>query len=216
MTRIITALALAAALLLPSPAMAQKAAPAHAYVVKGFRTAEFGNTSEQVLAAIGHDFAVKPADVKRLPNAAEGTTALTVTLDKLAPGPGPCTVTYILGKNGRLIHVNVVWFLASNVTPQDRINIVQAGVKLSDYFREYGWASGITDMPTGPNSVAVFLGQDAAGGGVEVRADGVTYRHAVNGKMTNSPIPSGPASLKIAYASRDEANQVTTIKKGDY
>jgi hypothetical protein len=229
-------LALAAALCLPAlaqtapqrrpaPGPARAAAPtptaptgrAPAYVVKGFRSAQFGQNQDQVLAAIAKDFAVKSEAVERLTVAADGTTALVIQRKEMIPAPGPVTITYVFGKD-RLIHVNVVWLLAGEPSAAQRGDLVAAGVKLSDYFKTFYWTPGKSgeNVPTGPNAVTMFIGRDAGGNAVEVSAAGVSFNRTLAGKTVTSPAPAGPARLRVAYASAEEDKAVTTIKPGQF
>jgi hypothetical protein len=201
-------------------AAAPKAAPTAqlpTYDVKGFRGAHFGQTQEQVIGAILHDLGVKAADVQHLGDPVNGTTALAVTVPQMPPAPGPATVTYVFGKPG-LIHVNVVWLLTGEVPAVQRAELIAAGLKLSNYFRTYRWEPGksAANIPIGPNSVSMFLGKDAQGNAVEVSADGVSFQRTVAGKAVQSPTPSGPARLRVAYGSVGEVNAVTTIKPGQF
>lgn len=209
----------------PAPKPAAKAAPAAApqearlpaYAVKGFRNAHFGQKQAEVTAAIAKDFNIKSADIQHLNVPGDGTTALAITVPQIEPGPGPATVTYIFGKNGNLIHVNVVWLLDNPDTVQ-RSQLVEAGLKVAAYFETYSWNTGKSarNLPTGPNAVTMFLGRDNAGGVVEVGAQGVSFNHVENGKTVTSPTPSGPARLRIAYASANENSDITTLKPGQF
>jgi hypothetical protein len=200
-----------------TPAPTAPAGRAPAYTVKGFRNAAFGQSQEQVLAAIARDFGVKSESVERLTVQADGTTALVIQQKEMAPAPGPVTITYVFGKD-RLIHVNVVWLLAGEPTAAQRGDLVSAGVKLSDYFKTFYWTPGKSgeNMPTGPNAVTMFIGRDARGNAVEVSAGGVSFNRTLAGKTVASPTPAGPARLRVAYASAEEDRAVTTIKPGQF
>lgn len=189
-----------------------------AYHVKGFRSAVFGQSDQQAIAAIEKDFGVKPADIHRLSVPSDGTSALVVNLAHLDPAPGAATLTYILGTDGKLIHVNVVWVVAGNATGIERGQMVNAGLKLSGYFQAYSWDArkSVLNVPVGPNSVTMFLGRDKDGGAVEVTASGVVFDRTVNGKRVQSPTPTGPVRLKVGYGSPSERKDVTKIKPGQF
>ena len=212
-------------LALTAPAMAAPAKPptladvrAQPYSVDGFRSAKFGENETAVSAAIEKDFGAKPADIRHMSVPTDGTTVLVVTQPQMIPAPGPATVTYIFGKNGALIHVNVVWLIPGNVTPQQRNQMVAAGLKLTDYFQARSWDVGrsVLNVPTGPNSVTMFLGRDQKGGAVEVSATGIAFQHTVAGKSVPSPDPTGSVRLKIGYSSAGEGQDITTIKQGEF
>ena len=199
----------------PRPSGQKTAPAAQVYVVKGFRSAHFGMSRDQLLAAIRQDFKLAPSAISEASDAALGTTALVVKLDALVPGPGPATLTYVLDqKSQRLTHVNVVWLVDA---PQ-RAAIVPAGLKMVDYFQGYAWSGGLTAtaLAVGPNSVVMFVGKDAQGAAVEVRADGVAFSNAINGENVASPAPTGPARLRIAYASSVTTPAATLLVQGDF
>ncbi len=78
------------ALAVPQMAMRTEAAPQlPAYHVKGFRSAQFGQSEKDVTAAIEKDFRVKAGDVHHLKVPTDGTTALVVNQAQTAPAPGP-------------------------------------------------------------------------------------------------------------------------------
>ncbi|MDE2264730.1 MAG: hypothetical protein KGL29_02425 [Alphaproteobacteria bacterium] len=199
-------------------AAASAASQLPAYHVKGFRSALFGQTDKQAVAAIEKDFGVKSADIRHLNVPSDGTSALVVNLAHMDPAPGVATVTYIFGTDGRLIHVNVVWVVAGNATGIERGEMVNAGLKLSGYFQSYAWDSrkSVLNVPLGPNSVTMFLGRDKEGGVVEVTASGVVFDRTVDGKRMQSPTPTGPVRLKVGYGSPSEGKDVTKIKSGQF
>lgn len=212
-------------LALAAPTTAPAATPApgtpaslRAYHVEGFRSAKFGESEDQVTAAIEKDLGAKPADIRHMSVPADGTNVLVVTTPQMIPAPGPATVTYIFGKNGQLIHVNVVWLIANAVTAEQRQEMLNAGLKLSGYFRAFSWDAkrSALNIPTGPNSVTMFLGRDQKGGAVEVSAAGIAFERTVNGKSVPSPAPTGPVRLKIGYGSASEGQDITTIKQGQF
>ncbi len=77
-------------------------------------------------------------------------------------------------------------------------------------------ADGKFNVPTGPNSVTMFLGRDNQGGVVEVNVAGIVFDHTVNGKRVQSPAPTGPTKLKIAYGSPAESKDITKIQPGQF
>jgi hypothetical protein len=81
----------------PAPATPVAASAKAAFHIKGFRSAQFGMTQDQVLAAIATDFKIPADKVQITTSAQERTVVLTVTVDVLDPGPGPAIVAYIMG-----------------------------------------------------------------------------------------------------------------------
>jgi hypothetical protein len=221
---LVAALALAAA----TPAPAQTAAPAAApppastaapYVVKGFRSAQFGMTEAQVVSAAAKDFGVDPKSATRQVNAAQGTTVVTFTVARIEPVPVPAQVSYIFGASGHtLVHVNVVWATVAGQEDAQRPALIASALKLRGYFRGYGWPPKhmASDVPAGPNGVITFLGQDASGGAVEVMLQGVSYSREVGGKTVASPAPTGPAVLRVAYSQNAAKPDVAKVAPGSF
>jgi hypothetical protein len=184
------------------------------YEVKGLRGATWGMTRDEVLADIKKDFGAGLTEVKTLDNPADGTSALAATVSKLAPGPGPATITYIFGKTSKqLMHVNVVWLVPGDVTVMQRDELLRSGLKLVDYFKGYSWANhlAVGGVPVGPTSVVMFFAKDAAGGMLEVRADGVPFKRA-DGAMSQPK--SGPARLRISYGQTATSADTAKIAPG--
>src|SRR5579871_5064175 len=80
----------------PAPSAAAPKAPV--YDLKGFRSAQFGQSQAMVIAAIQKDFGVKAADIQHLSVPTDGTNVLVVYLPTMVPAPGPVTITYIFDK----------------------------------------------------------------------------------------------------------------------
>lgn len=195
------------------------AAQAKAYTVSGFRSARFGMSRDEVMAAIAKDFGVAASSVKPLENTVEGTTALVAEVGTIAPGPGKATVTYILGRNShKLVHVNVVWYLDATAQSVDRNLMATAGLKLQAVFDQYTWEKGksVRNVPTGANSVVMLLAIDNAGGAIELRADGLSYRTQKDGQSVDSPTPTGPVRLRLSYAQNATAPDIAQIKPGQF
>jgi hypothetical protein len=207
----------------PAPAVSRPAAAARAagtpYVVKGFRSALFGMDEAAVRAAAAKDFAASPGDLKRQVSLADGTVGLILQVAKLEPGPGAATVQYILGaKSGTLVHVNVVWEAPATAPETDRQQLIGASLQLTRYFRGFGWAprKALAELPAGPNSLIAFAGEDATGGVVEMRLDGVAFSQVLNGQTVQSPPPKGPARLRLAFDKNPHDPDVAKIAAGAF
>jgi hypothetical protein len=173
------------------------------FQVKGFRSAAFGMTHDQVIAAIAADFKIPAAKVQETFSAQDRTTVLAVTVDPLEPGPGPAVVTYMLGASSKtLMRIGVVWTKPGDPSVEERRALASDGVILVDYFRGQAWPAGAVRAaaPIGPNALSLFSAQDAVGGAVAVNMEGVGYDEQVNGKTVSSPPPKGPAVLAVVYA----------------
>lgn len=151
-----------------SPQATPQATP---YVVKGFRSADFGMSAEQVIAAIKADFPSEADQIVRSSNDVDGTTAIAVRLEQLDPSPGTPTVTYVFGATTkRLMHINVVWASSPEPTDRERAALATAGMQLVNYFRGFTWPRGskADGVRAGPNTLILFAGADANDGGAQI------------------------------------------------
>jgi hypothetical protein len=194
-------------------AIAQPATDTHA--ITGFRSAQFGMDASQVQAAIANDFKPAPDAVSVLENPTERTQVILLRLAALEPGPGPASVSYILGATTkRLIHVNVVWKTDDTPADDTRNKVAAAGVMLSNYFRNLAWKQGTTTsgVADGGRGVVLFAGVDPKNAAVEVRVSGV----ATNGVEGVAAKPEGAAQLLLSYISDIQKPDVAIIKAGTF
>ena len=197
---------------------AAKAAPAAKapFLIKGFRSAQWGMSEAEVRAAIAKDF--KPADaaITAFDNPAEKTHVVAVHLDGLAPAPGAVNITYIFGATTRkLIHVNVVWSTGPAPTQPERDQMAAGGVELSKYFMDQAWRAGATGAGAAPDAsyFIFFQGADPQGSAVELRGAGISI---VLKKGDAPSQPTGPATLRLAYYATTGASDTAAIKPGSY
>lgn len=233
-----TALAALAALALAATGHAQAAAPAGppgfsatgqpteyavagiSYVVDGYRSAKWGMTPAQVRIAVAKDF---PAATFR-PEAIDPTnrtTTIVANVPQLAPGPGPMAITYIFGAaSGRLFHVNLDWSY-EQPTAADRETLTKAGSAVVADFLSYYWKlmSVARGVALGPSALVLFAASDEAGGGVDVRLQGIGYvlKMPDGREVTMPPPPDGTqALLHVSFAQSVGKPDVYTIKPGDF
>jgi hypothetical protein len=189
-----------------------------AYEVTGFRDAHFGMNEQELREAVTKDFSLKPADITSSVNPVEGTTVLTAKVASLEPGPGPAAIAYILGHNSKkLIQINVVWGEQKSAG-NDTNTVVTAGERLARYFAGYAWSKESTGagVPVGPNTVALFSGEDDKTGAVRLILDGVKYQVQKDGKDATSPDPKGPPRILINYIANRDNPDVASIPKGRF
>jgi hypothetical protein len=189
-----------------------------AYEVMGFRDAHFGMTEQELRAAVVKDFSLKPADITSAVNSVEGTTVLTAKVASLEPGPGPAAIAYILGHTSKkLIQINVVWG-EQKAAASDTNTMVAAGERLARYFAGYAWNRDSTGagVPVGPNTLALFSGEDSKSGAVRLILDGIKYQMQKDGKDATSPDPKGPPRILINYIANRDNPDVATIPKGQF
>jgi hypothetical protein len=205
-----------------APAQAAPAAPAAptgpTYHVDGFRSAQFGMTQDQVRAAIAKDFNVQPSSIIVSQNPLENTTALSVKVDHLDPGPVPAVATYIFGASKKtLMHINVVWTTEAKPTDAQRGAIIQSALQLTAYFQGQPWppkhvAGGVL-LKSG--SFMLFGGVDDKNGAVEIVTTGVPLENG-DPKGPKLPEPVGPAQLLISYSADTNNPDVAKIPQGAF
>jgi hypothetical protein len=208
-----------AAKTLAAPQVAQPAAPARpTFHVEGFRSAHFGMTQDQVKAAIAKDFNIQPAAIAASQNPIDGTSALSIKVDHLDPGPGAAGISYIFGASTKtLVHINLAWATGGAPTVDDRKGVVTAALRLAVYFQNQGWPPNrtVSGALMANNVVLIFEGVDDAGGGVEVSTAGVPLESA-DPKAPKIPEPTGPAQLKVSYSANHDHPDVLKIAPGAF
>ena len=195
------------------------AVPALAVVppgLRGFRSAAFGMTKAQVLAAVATDFGASIRTVETA-NAVEGTEVIQAPLSSLEPGPGVAVVSYIFGASSkRLSNVNVSWSLQGEPNAEQRAAIITGGLQLGAYFQSTLTpvkVSGLT--PTGSNSVVFYAAIDARGSGVQIDGSGINPS-MTSGGPGNGVQPRGPATLRISYTLNAAVPDVFRIRPGAF
>ena len=204
------------ALALAQAPVAPAAAPAADYEVKGFRSAKFGMTQAQVRAALATDF--PGAKVVQTANVSEGTEAIQAAVDKLDPGPGPATVTYIFGATSKtLTHINVIWNVAEPTT-QQRDGIVAAAIQITNYFQSMPVQPKSVAGPTplAANALLMYGAVDKRGAGMAVAVSGIAYQAQGATPATPAPQPTGPAALRISYIANVANPDILRIKAGSF
>jgi hypothetical protein len=166
--RAAVAIALTLGVIGGTPAVAQQApAPAAAPTaekadVKGFRSATWGMTDQQVREAIRKDFNIQPNRVTAEENPADGTTLIWTNVENLLPGTGTARVTYVLGhRSKRLATVTVTWGGAINPNLKAEAAVGIANL-LRGHFAESGYvAEGqVQNAQLADGTVVVFRGND--------------------------------------------------------
>ena len=222
MTKTLHAVLLAALVVAGLPASAQSAAAKPAsvakapFLIKGFRSAQWGMGEAEVRAAIAQDF--KPADgaITAFDNPAEKTHVVAVHLAALAPAPGAVNITYIFGATTqKLIHVNVVWSTGPTPSPDERAQMASGGVALSAYFQAQAWRAGATGAGAARDAsyFIFFQGADPKGAALELRGAGIS----IIPKKGDAPSqPTGPATLRLAYYATTGASDTADVKPGSF
>ena len=184
---------------------------AYAQDITGFRTARFGMGEAEVRQAMVRDFQARPGAIVALDNANEGTRVLSMVVPALEPGPGPATVSYILGASTkRLMHVNVAWFAGASQAERDRL--AAAGLLLARHFQERDWAPGRVGagVREAPLTLLLFAGVDKRGSAVELRLSGVPV--AEPGGATDLVPSDGPSELRLAYSANAARPDITRMR----
>ncbi|MGI4880625.1 MAG: hypothetical protein ACRYG4_24435 [Janthinobacterium lividum] len=184
--------------------------------LRGFRSATFGMTKAQVLAAITTDFGSGIRTVESS-NPVEGTQIIQAPLSSLEPGPGAATIAYIFGASSkRLSNIIVTWSLQGEPNAEQRAAIVTGGMQLGAYFQSTlspAKVSGLT--PTGSTSVVFYAAIDGHGSGVQIDGSGINAAAAL-GSGTSGVQPRGPATLRISYTLNAMVPDVFRIRPGAF
>jgi hypothetical protein len=179
--------------------------------IDGFRSARFGMDETSLKAAIVQDFQADPAALSAVDNPVEKTRVIVLRLAALDPGPGPATVTYILGAaSKRLIHVNVTWSGAPDASEAERSAIAAAGVQLADHLRgQLAKPGAATAGVPDANGVVLFATTNARNAAIQLRLSGVPI-----GERASHLPPGTRARLTLSYIADVRHPDVATPQEG--
>ena len=187
------------------------------YKVAGYGLVRFGMSVDEVKSLIEKQYSGALAELKSETSLVEKTRVLTIVVPDLAPGPGPATISYVFGASSKLlIAVNVYWLVTGVATDAQQAQLVEAARVLAAGLVGYRWPAFTVARGhvLAPGVLVVFSGKDAAGGGIEVRLNGVPYTlEQRQSGATSMPPPAppvasrGPAQLRFSM--------VTNIDKPD-
>jgi hypothetical protein len=189
------------------------------YVADGYRGAKWSMTIDQVRAAAMRDFpgaTLRPTTIDPV----NRTTILVVNVPRLAPGPGPMAITYVFGlHSARLFHINLDWSF-DRPTSADRVTLTSAGAAVLADLLSYQWKlfSVARGIATGPNTLVLFTGADAAGHRVGVELQGIGYAlQRPGGTAVTMPAPASgtPALLHVSF-DQGVPPDIYTIEPGDF
>ncbi len=182
--------------------------------VNGYGNAHFGMSAQQVQQVIGSDYPLALPSLKTEIESSQRTPMMTIVVNELAPGPGLATITYVFGaKSQKLIAVNVYWLAPDVASLAQQQQLTEAASKVTAGLLAYRWpllqvSRGIVPAP---GVLLVFSGKDFAGGGVEVRLNGVGVDLEIPNTGAGSPAarehraaPPGPAQLHLSFVANIE------------
>lgn len=184
------------------------------YLTIGYGNARFGMSQEEVRETIAVDYALAVAGLKDSLHEVNRTPLLSLVVNELAPGPGPATITFVFGAlSQKLIAINVYWLVPGVATSAQQQKLIEAASTVTAGLLEYRWpllavSRGIVPVP---GVLLVFSGKDMAGGGVEVRLNGVDVDIEKPNAGAQSlaerehrPAPPGPAQLHLSFVANIE------------
>lgn len=184
------------------------------YLTNGYGNARFGMSQQEVRTIIGQDYPLAMPSLKDTLYEVNKTPLLSLVVNELAPGPGPATITYVFGaRSQKLIAVNVYWRVPGVTSTAQQQQLIEAASTVAAGLLAYRWpllevSRGI--VPT-PGVLLVFSGKDFAGGGVEVRLNGVGVDIEKPNTVAQSPAarehrpaPPGPAQLHLSFVANIE------------
>lgn len=181
---------------------------AQQYAATGYGAARLGMTIEEVKAAVSATYPGSFNNAQDVIIPVQATRAVAIVVPQVAPGPGPATITYVFGaRSQRLIAVNIYWQVDGVATAAQQESLTAGAQVLAGRLIGYQWPlfQSTRGRVLGPGALIVFAGKDAAGGGVEVRLDGVAFDVEQPGsqgrpedKRERRIPPPGPARLKLS------------------
>lgn len=194
-----------------------------AYILSGFRSANFGDDEAAVRKAIEKDFNVPDDKITVGESTLEKTKLLAVRVKDVVPDSGTAEVVYILGhKSQKLIQVNLVWGtnLSPDMTPQQ---FGAVATLLGQYFADQGFdPKNVTvNQKLQNGAVRVFNGRDAEGRMVtllfqegEVKA--VKPDGKDKAKDDAAPATRKVAGLRLSYVANPTEPDIFKIEKGKF
>ncbi|MYN28488.1 hypothetical protein [Duganella levis] len=193
-----------------------------AWQSEGYEGARWGMSVEQVKAVIAAAHPQALATLKQQTDLETRTLGMAVVLPSLAPGPGPVTISYVFGATRHgLIAVHLTWVQPGNPSEPQRQALLKAGTELASGLVGFRWPElGTTrGQVRGPGALVLFSGRDPAGGGVEIRLDGISYdveRRGAPGQTDHKTAPPGPAGLRLSYVASLDNPDVYQIPPGSF
>ncbi len=180
--------------------------------VTGFRSAHFGDTEDQVRAAIARDF--PGTDIQSSESPVEKTKLLVIRVKDILPDSGNAQAIYVLGyKSKTLMQVNIFWGtqLTPGLTPRQlgiTAAVLQAHFAAQDFV-----PSTITrdkKLPTG--AVLVFAGKDSAGHLVRL-----LYQEAAAGSdQPHIGQAAEIAALRLSYIQDPKNPDIFKVEDGKF
>ncbi|MDO8288245.1 MAG: hypothetical protein Q7T44_03400 [Parvibaculum sp.] len=198
-----------------------------AFILSGFRSANFGDDEAAVRKAIEKDFNVPGDKITVGESTLEKTKLLAVRVKDVVPDSGIAEVVYILGyKSQKLIQVNLVWGtnLSPEITPQQ---FGAVATLLGQYFAELGFdpKKVTVNQKLQNGAVRVFNGRDAGGRMVtllfqegEVKAEKPADKVADKSKAKDdvAPVTRKVAGLRLSYVANPVEPDIFKIEKGKF
>lgn len=201
------------------------------YVVQGFGRARLGMSMDEVRASIAADYP-QVLSTRQDDDAVDRTRSMAILVPALAPAPGRATISFVFGhRSQRLAAINIAWVLEGEPSAAQRDALLAAGTQLTGALVGYQWNVGsfIRGHVPAPGTLVMFSGQDAQGGGVEVRLDGVALameQRAANAQASGAaasapaalrvPAPKGAARLRYSLVAQVERPDVYRPAPGSF
>ena len=178
--------------------------------IKGFRSAKFKMSMDQVKEAIYQDFKLGDDKIDSIKHPTEQTNSLAVSVENLLPTSGKSRVVYVFGyKTKMLIQVNILMghLVDTDATPQQ---IVDSGNMLGSHFfnQRYQEEGLVKHARLSDGSVLIFRGKDQAGRMVLLRLS--------NPQPNAKKDDDLKISLTLSYIEKPEQPDMFKLKKDDF
>ena len=196
----------------PAPAAT---APAEPTGIDGFRSARFGQTEDQVRAAIKADFKVNDAAITAATHPLEQTRSLSVKVRDLVAHSGEAQVAYVFGfRSKTLIQVNILW---NAPDPAGAEVVIGIGNALRDYFvsqaTRFVKEQVKSNVQLADGRILLFQGTDDKSRAVELVMVWAP-RPQVQGQPAD-PRP-GSAQLRLLYVLAPGNSDIQRIQPGSF
>lgn len=188
--------------------------PVREVEIKGFRSAHFGMTEQEVRQAIQRDFNISPSDIVVQENSTQRTKILSINVNNILPDSGQAKVFYVFGYNSKkLIQANVVWghLVSKDTNVQGLINTAN---QLRSYFltRGYKKEGMVVNYSLNKAVILVFRGLDKKEHSTElylINANPQDSENADEAKPEN-------VTLRLSYIENPTSPDIFQIKEGEF
>lgn len=190
------------------------------YVLKGFRSLEFGMSEDQVKRALVNDFGVAQEAMRIEENPVQKTRAVVAELPMLEPGPGRAILSCILGyRSQRLIQINIMWGGQDGSEDTASLKELVSTARLfSDYLKRKPWPDGNArqNLLRNRTSFVLFQAEDKERHAVDLSLNNVSIQIEGQDDDPETGQSKGPPFLLLSYIKDPKNPDVFSLKEGEF